>query len=110
MAKKATKAIDKAISSGEIKDNGERNQGVVTGLITDGDIRRAMERWQAKFFDKTVSDIMTRKPKTIHENTLAVDALQMMKDHHITNIFVVDDEEKYLGVIHIHDIIKEGIF
>jgi len=42
--------------------------------------------------------------------TLAVDALQMMKDHQITNIFVVDDEMRYKGVIHIHDIIKEGIF
>ena len=58
----------------------------------------------------TAKDIMTRKPKTIHENTLAVDALQMMKNHHITNIFVVSDDDRYLGVIHIHDIIKEGIF
>lgn len=83
--------------------------GKVVGAITDGDLRRAIQHHQ-EIMSLKAADIMTRNPKTIHENTLAVDALQMMKDHHITNIFVVDDEEKYLGVIHIHDIIKEGIY
>ena len=83
--------------------------GKVVGAITDGDLRRAIQHHQ-EIMSLKAADIMTRKPKTIHENTLAVDALQMMKDHHITNIFVVDDEDKYLGVIHIHDIIKEGIY
>lgn len=83
--------------------------GKVVGAITDGDLRRAIQNHQ-EIMSLTAADIMTRKPKTIHENTLAVDALQMMKDHQITNIFVVDDENSYLGVIHIHDIIKEGIF
>ena len=81
----------------------------VVGAITDGDLRRAIQHHQDVMSLKA-GDIMTRKPKTIHENTLAVDALQMMKDHHITNIFVVDEKGKYLGVIHIHDIIKEGIY
>jgi arabinose-5-phosphate isomerase len=83
--------------------------GKVVGAITDGDLRRAIQNHQ-EIMSLTAADIMTRKPKTIHENTLAVDALQMMKDHQITNIFVVNDEDSYLGVIHIHDIIKEGIF
>ena len=81
----------------------------VVGAITDGDLRRAIQHHQDVMSLKA-GDIMTRKPKTIHEKTLAVDALQMMKDHHITNIFVVDEKGKYLGVIHIHDIIKEGIY
>ena len=81
----------------------------VVGAITDGDLRRAIQHHQ-DLMSLKAKDIMTRKPKTIHENTLAVDALQMMKDHQITNIFVVSDEDKYLGVIHIHDIIKEGIY
>lgn len=81
----------------------------VVGAITDGDLRRAIQKHQDVMSLKA-SDIMTTNPKTVHENTLAVDALEMMKNHHITNIFVVDDDGKYLGVIHIHDIIKEGIF
>jgi len=81
----------------------------VVGAITDGDLRRAIQK-HADIMSLTAADIMTRKPKTIHVKTLAVDALQMMKDHQITNIFVVDDEMRYKGVIHIHDIIKEGIF
>ena len=81
----------------------------VVGAITDGDLRRAIQH-HAEIMKLQAKDIMTRNPKTIHEKTLAVDALQMMKDHQITNIFVVDDEKRYLGVIHIHDIIKEGIY
>ena len=83
--------------------------GQVVGAITDGDLRRAIQH-HAEIMKLQAKDIMTRNPKTIHENTLAVDALQMMKDHQITNIFVVSDDNRYLGVIHIHDIIKEGIF
>ena len=81
----------------------------VVGAITDGDLRRAIQHHE-EVMSLKAKDIMTRKPKTIHENTLAVDALQMMKNHQITNIFVVSDVDKYLGVIHIHDIIKEGIY
>ena len=78
-------------------------------FITDGDLRRAIQHHQ-EIMSLKAKDIMTCKPKTIHENTLAVDALQMMKNHQITNIFVVSEDDKYLGVIHIHDIIKEGIY
>jgi arabinose-5-phosphate isomerase len=81
----------------------------VVGAITDGDLRRAIQHHE-EIMSLKAKDIMTWKPKTIHENTLAVDALQMMKNHQITNIFVVSDDDKYLGVIHIHDIIKEGIY
>ena len=81
----------------------------VVGAITDGDLRRAIQKHQDIMALKAL-DIMTTNPKTVHEYTLAVDALEMMKKHHITNIFVVNDDGKYLGVIHIHDIIKEGIF
>jgi len=83
--------------------------GKVVGAITDGDLRRAIQNHE-EVMSLKAKDIMTRNPKTVHEKTLAVDALGIMKNHHITNIFVVDEEEKYLGVIHIHDIIKEGIY
>ncbi|MCQ2280758.1 MAG: KpsF/GutQ family sugar-phosphate isomerase [Bacteroidales bacterium] len=80
----------------------------VVGAITDGDLRRMLQK-NADLSQLVASDIMTRNPKTIASHTLVVEALDVMKKKQITNLFVVDDG-KYLGVIHIHDIIKEGIF
>ena len=58
----------------------------------------------------TARDVMTANPKTINVNALALDALNLMKQKNITNLFVVNDKDEYLGVIHIHDLIREGIF
>lgn len=80
----------------------------VVGAITDGDLRRMLQK-NADLSQLVASDIMTHNPKTIASHTLVVEALDVMKKKQITNLFVVDDG-KYLGVIHIHDIIKEGIF
>lgn len=71
----------------------------VTGLITDGDIRRAMERWQAHFFDKTVSDIMTRKPKSVSPSTKITEIQRMMHEYKIHTVLVVDGENHLLGVV-----------
>lgn len=71
----------------------------VTGLITDGDIRRAMERWQAHFFDKTVSDIMTRKPKSVSPSTKITEIQRMMHEYKIHTVLVVDSENHLLGVV-----------
>lgn len=71
----------------------------VTGLITDGDIRRAMERWQAHFFDKTVSDIMTRKPKSVSPDTKITEIQRMMHEYKIHTVLVVDSENHLLGVV-----------
>lgn len=71
----------------------------VTGLITDGDIRRAMERWQAHFFDKTVSDIMTRKPKSVSPSTKITEIQRMMNEYKIHTVLVVDSENHLLGVV-----------
>lgn len=81
----------------------------VIGAITDGDLRRAIQKHKV-IMSLKAKDIMTTRPKTIHADTLAVDALEIMKKHHITNIFVVDNDGDYVGVVHIHDIIKEGIY
>ncbi len=54
-------------------------------------------------------DIMSPHPKTIHEDELVVKALEIMRKNSITSVLVVDDENRYTGVIHLHDIIKEGI-
>lgn len=80
----------------------------VIGAITDGDLRRMLQK-NPDYINLKAVDVMTLNPKTISENTLIVDALELMKEKNITNLFVVDDEGRYLGVIHIHDIIKQGI-
>lgn len=81
----------------------------VVGAITDGDLRRMLER-NPDYSGLTAKDVMTKQPKAVHENTLVVDALELMKSKNITNLFVLDYGDRYLGVIHIHDIIKEGIY
>ena len=81
----------------------------VIGAITDGDLRRMLER-NPDYSQLLAQDVMTKQPKTVLQDALAVDALELMKSKNITNLFVVDDDDRYLGVIHIHDIIKEGIY
>ena len=71
----------------------------VTGLITDGDIRRAMERWQAQFFDRTVSDIMTRQPKTVHPTTKITEILRIMHKYKIHTVLVVDTNQHLVGIV-----------
>ncbi|MEG1556203.1 MAG: CBS domain-containing protein, partial [Bacteroidales bacterium] len=80
----------------------------VIGAITDGDLRRMLEK-NPDYSNLTAERVMTHNPKTIRENKLAVEAFDMMKKKNITNLFVVNENDEYLGVIHLHDIIKEGI-
>lgn len=71
----------------------------IVGLITDGDIRRAMEKWQAQFFDRTVSDIMTRTPKVVSPQTKISDVQNMMNKYKVHSVLVVDDDNHLLGVV-----------
>lgn len=71
----------------------------VEGLITDGDIRRAMERWQAQFFDRTVGDIMTRQPKTVGPKARIADIQRVMNERKIHNVLVTDGEGRLLGIV-----------
>jgi arabinose-5-phosphate isomerase len=82
--------------------------GKLAGAITDGDLRRMLQKYP-DYSHLLAKDVMTQHPKTISEDILAVEALEIMKAKNITNLFVVDHLERYLGVLHIHDIIKEGI-
>jgi arabinose-5-phosphate isomerase len=79
----------------------------LTGIITDGDLRRMLEK-NPDYTGLTARDIMSRKPRTIPPDTLVVDALQLMRQNNITQVLVVENR-KYLGVIHLHDILREGI-
>ena len=79
----------------------------VVGIITDGDIRRMLNKTET-ITGLTAKDIMTVNPKTIKTSDMVVDALNILEDFSITQLVVVDDNE-YKGVIHLHDILKEGI-
>ena len=81
---------------------------VVKGIITDGDLRRMMKS-NDSFAHLTAKDIMSNSPKTIHENEYATKALSMMRASSITQLIVADDQKHYLGVVHLHDILREGI-
>jgi arabinose-5-phosphate isomerase len=78
------------------------------GVITDGDIRR-MLGGKADIAKMKASQIMGHSPKTIEGSALAVEAFQLMESHSITTLIVLQDG-KYKGIIHLHDILKEGIF
>jgi arabinose-5-phosphate isomerase len=80
----------------------------IIGVITDGDIRRALEK-KVDIYNLKASDIMTSNPKTININLLAVDSLNIMKKNNISQLLVIDDSKKYVGVVHFLDLIKEGI-
>lgn len=79
----------------------------VTGIITDGDVRRMLENVDDLTSVKA-ADIVTKNPKTIHSAKLAVEALDILKKYDISQLIVEDDNE-YKGIIHLHDLIREGI-
>lgn len=83
--------------------------GKAMGIITDGDLRRMLERtetWGAM----VAKDIMSPNPTTITSDALAVEAMELFRKKDITQLLVVDINGKYLGVLHLHDLVEEGIF
>ena len=81
------------------------------GTITDGDIRRGLEKFGDEILSKTSEFLMSEKPKWISSETLAISALELMEKHSITSLFVFSDSslKKPDGIVHIHDILKSGI-
>ena len=80
----------------------------LVGMITDGDIRRMIQN-STNLEQITAKDIMSFSPKTIEEGELAINALNVLKESNISQIIVVDADNKYVGIIHFHDLIKEGL-
>lgn len=78
----------------------------LAGIITDGDLRRMLQQ-QTNFSSLKAADILTRSPKFIGPDEMAVDAFALMRNHSITQLIVVGNG-KYLGIVHIHDLIREG--
>jgi len=91
-------------------------QDNLLGIITDGDLRRMLEKSTA-IDEIKANDIMTATPKTIGPDELAVDALDKLRTNGITQLVVVENtrthdsagQGKYLGIIHLHDLIREGL-
>ena len=81
----------------------------LVGAITDGDLRRMLEK-NDQYMHLKAQDVMTHHPQHVYPDTLAVEALDLMRKKSITNLFVVSKEGEYLGVVHLHDIIREGIY
>jgi len=79
----------------------------VLGVVTDGDLRRMLEK-SISLDTATAKDIMTKNPRTIEASKLAVDALDLLRKHDITQLIVVEGQ-KYIGIVHLHDLIREGI-
>ncbi|HMG15740.1 MAG TPA: KpsF/GutQ family sugar-phosphate isomerase [Saprospiraceae bacterium] len=82
-------------------------QEQLVGVITDGDLRRMLEK-QDSPADLTAKDIMNAHPRIIQKDELAVNALEMMRTNNITQLVVLEDKE-YIGMIHLHDLVKEGL-
>ncbi len=82
--------------------------GAFKGVISDGDLRRGLEKWGADFVSLKAGDVMTANPKTIMSDALATKAVAIMEKYSITVLVVIDDG-KVEGVIHLHDLLKAGI-
>jgi arabinose-5-phosphate isomerase len=80
----------------------------VVGIITDGDVRRMLEKTD-KLGSIIASDILSKDPKIILPETMAIDALEILRAHDINQIIVVEKNNKYCGIIHLHDLLREGI-
>ena len=87
------------VSRGKLGLGVSVENGRVVGLITDGDIRRAMEKWQSNFFNKTVEDIMTRNPKTVSPSTKIADIQKIMHKYKIHTVLVVDEKMGLCGIV-----------
>lgn len=93
----------KRLGATAVLDEAQRLQGI----ITDGDLRRMLQR-EGDFRKNTARDVMSQSPRMIHVDAKATEALDRMKQNNITQLLVVGDGQKYLGVIHIHDLLREG--
>ncbi len=85
--------------------------GRLVGVITDGDLRRALEAQGDGLLGRRAAEVMTRRPKRIERDALAARALRLMEDHSITSLFVFEgpDDEVPIGILHIHDLLRAGV-
>ena len=80
----------------------------IAGIITDGDLRRTLEK-NPDIYQLRARDLMNPQPKTIAAGVVAIHALTVMRQHSISQLVVVDEAENYLGIVHLHDLVREGL-
>jgi len=97
-----------SITSSRLGLTAVMESGRLVGVITDGDIRRMLERYEQPEV-QTASDMMTPNPITLLKGSYAVDALELMKKNNITQIVVLDSDGVFCGIVHLHDLLREGI-
>ncbi|MBS1999145.1 MAG: KpsF/GutQ family sugar-phosphate isomerase [Cyanobacteria bacterium SZAS LIN-2] len=85
------------------------DKGRLKGIITDGDLRRALTKFKHTVFEKSADEIMTVGPRTISENSLAVEALKVMEKYSISDLLIVDQNEAPVGLIDLKDLLHAGI-
>jgi arabinose-5-phosphate isomerase len=83
--------------------------GHLLGIITDGDLRRALASHGAHAVRQNAVQLMTANPKSVLAGVLAVEALALMRKHNITQVPIVDAQGLYAGMVHLHDLLREGI-
>ena len=83
--------------------------GQLSGIYTDGDIRRTLTQcYDIK--TTSIAEVMTRQCKTIHKGLLAAEALAIMQQHNITSLIVTNEHQKPVAVIHLHDLLRAGVY
>ncbi len=85
------------------------DQNKLIGVITDGDLRRATVKWDHDVFTKQASEIMSKDPKTIAANSLAVEALRIMEQYAISDLLIINEQDSPVGVIDLKDLLKAGV-
>ncbi len=80
----------------------------ILGLVTDGDVRRAMQKYQNRFFEINVDEVMTRTPKTISQDARITQAEEIMQRFKIHSLLVTDDKGELVGVVELYDLMMEG--
>ena len=83
--------------------------GSLAGIVTDGDLRRALDAGGVPLLSRTAGEVMTRNPRTIREDDLADTALRIMNEKSITALFVVDAAGRPVGILHVHDLLRAGV-
>lgn len=105
MSKTVIEMSSKRLGHTIVLDDGCR----VAGIISDGDVRRGLEKWGGRLFELIAKEVMSGSPKTVYEEELAAKALSIMECYSITALVVLDGSGEASGIIHLHDILKQGI-
>jgi arabinose-5-phosphate isomerase len=84
-------------------------EGRLVGIITDGDLRRALDQGGTPLLSRRAAEVMTRSPRRVRPDTLAAEALRLMNTGKITSLFVVDEADRPIGILHVHDLLRAGV-